>query len=301
MNKIALILSIGLFDILPAKSQNILVPGHQWIYEYNVYEPGIGLYSQSIESISVGADTLINGVTYTRLIATKIPPCSMFDTIEYVREEGSRLYRLSQNHQHEYLVIDFEETIGYELHFEDIYPEGQIDTAYAIVDSFGLEYIYDGTPVETQYLHIVNNQSFGDETVYKVFRDLGFIQYGILFPNLGSGLCDFYIGIALRCVISGTDTLHFTEFDCHESSLINGTTQPEKESVNLFPNPTSDFIFVPVGYTFLDIVGITGVMHKASQTDTQVNISHLPPGLYVVRGISSEKQTFFVEYILKQW
>jgi hypothetical protein len=60
--------------------QHFLEPGITWIYAYNEYEylPGPVIVKQSIETITVGNDTLINGLYYFELTITKSEPCSVF-------------------------------------------------------------------------------------------------------------------------------------------------------------------------------------------------------------------------------
>lgn len=263
-------------------AQSFLIPGKQWVYEYNYYASGIGLIDQSIETITVGADTLINNLTYTTLTATENGVCAYFSTTEYLREEGSEVYRLSMDRSTEFLLFDFDETVGYDIFYEPDEP-GEIDTAHAVIDSFGFELTYDGTPVEVQYMHIINNQSFGDDQEFKVNRHAGFLQYGLLFPAFGTGFCDFDEGIGyLRCLITAGDTIHFTSFDCFESSIINGVEGSINEEVIIFPNPSTDIVFIPDGYEITKIMDMHGRNQAIKRNSDNIDISGFSGGMYFV-------------------
>jgi hypothetical protein len=297
----SLFLSISWFALIntPVLSQSFLAPGNQWVFEDNIYVTGfpIPLVSQTIETITVGSDTIINQNIYSELTATVNEPCGVFSTTEFLREEGNRIYRLSHNHDMEFLMIDFDETDSYQLLYEPWFSE--IDTATAIIDSFGIEILYDGTEVDVQYMHILNNQSFEDEAIYKVYRNIGFVQYGLLFPYLGVGLCDVYESIGLRCQISGTDTLHFTEYDCFESSIINSVRNAEMNSIQLFPNPVSTEINIPSGMTLLDMMNMNGQRIKPDQHGNNINVNYLPSGQYYIRLFSYDKSELLLGRIIK--
>jgi len=201
------------FSSNPAHAQNMLTTGNQWIYEYTVYDILPNPVSQTIETITVENDTLINGLTYSKLTATRLAPCGVFYRTEFLREDTGKIFRLSHDNSQEFLMINFDETVGYEILYEN--GISQIDTGIAIIDSFGIENSHDGIEHEVQYLRILNNQTFDDDAVFKVYKNIGFVQGGLLFPYLGIGLCDVMEGIQLRCHISGPDTIHFTEFDCY--------------------------------------------------------------------------------------
>ena len=275
-----------------------LVPGHQWIYAYNTYDilPD-PLVSQTFETITIGEDTLINGLAYSKLRATLPAPCGIFNTTEYLREDGSKIFRLSDDHSQEFLMIDFEETSGYQLMYENL--NGEVETGNAIIDSFGIEYTYDGFPVDVQYMRIQNNQSFGDDDQYKVYRDIGFVQYGLLFPDVGSGLCDIMEGMRLRCFFNGTDTLHFTEFDCYESELINATNESHISNIHLSPNPATDQINIPPGFIFKDMINLQGRKLYPLHFETFIDLTGLPPGYYVLRFISRDRNRMYVGRLIK--
>ena len=278
--------------------QHFLVPGRQWIYEFDTYAALPNpLIKQSIETITIEGDTVINGLAYYKLIATLAAPCGIFDTTEYLREEGGKIFRLSKDHTQEFLLIDFDETASYPLLFEQ--HNGGVDTGLAVIDSFGTEFIHDGTQIDVQYLRILNNQSYDDDTPYKVYRNVGFVQYGLLFPDLGTGLCDVMEGIQLRCYVDGLDTLHFTGYGCYESTLMEATTEPSIEDISLSPNPTADEIRIPEGLVFKDLYNVQGQVCRPSVTNQFIDLSDFPEGYYILRFVKQHGREVFIGKILK--
>jgi hypothetical protein len=278
--------------------QQFLVPGRQWIYAHNVYDAlPDPLVDQSIETITIGNDTLINGLSYSMLTATLADPCGIFSTTEFLREEGEKIYRLSEDHSQEFLMIDFDETVGYTMLYDNF---GGIDTGHVFIDSFGIELAFDGTPVDVQYMRIHNNQSFDDDTEYKVYRNVGFVQYGLLFPNVGTGLCDVMEGIELRCYVDGLDTIHFTEFGCYEITLMNETQEPSILSIQLSPNPASNEIYLPEGYKLKEVCIIQGQPIAVHQIGDTIYTDSWPAGVYVLWLTSNDKKNVRVGRIVKQ-
>lgn len=270
----------------PVNGQNFLQTGKQWIYEYNVYDAGI--MTQSMDTIFVGSDTLINNVSYKKLTVTQIAPCALNNNHEYLREEDGRIYRLASDLETELLMMDLYETVNYELRFESPMT-GVIETGIALIDSFGVEQAYDGSEMEVQYMRILNNQSFDDDAVFKLYRDVGFVHYGLLFPFLGTGLCDFPHWVSFRCLITGQDTLHFSMFDCYESSIgiISSQDISEEEGI-LYPNPTFDYVTIPEDLEIKRIVNSNGQSQPVIFAGQAIDLSSFPAGIYIFELTTAE-------------
>lgn len=277
-------------------SQNFLEQGKQWVYEYNDYfGPG---FTQTIETITVGNDTVIEGNTYYKMEITENHPCGIFRDVEFLREEGNRIYRRSQREDREFLMIDFAETENYELPYDVKWVgEGSVDTGTAVIDSFGMETAYDGTPFEVQYLHILNNQSYEDLAAYKVYANLGFVQYGLLFPNLSTGLCDVSESVSLRCLISGQDSVRFTEYDCFE--IVSSTRDIVRGEVRLYPNPTAGQLTVPEAYTVLRALDISGRDVDYELSGNTLELLARTPGIYFLL-LEDNSQSLYTARIIVQ-
>ena len=281
------------------QAQGLLQPGHQLVYEYNVYETGLPdpWVGQTIETITVENDTFINNHIYSKVVCTKPAPCGYFGKTEFLRAEGDKIFRLSSEQQKEFLIIDFGENVGYTLLYET--SEEDIDTGQVVIDSFGMEVMPDGKVLDVQYMRIFNNQSFDDFTEYKVYKDIGFVQYGLLFPDLGSGLCDIFESVQLRCSINNADTIHFTSLDCFELSFPDGIKEIEKNSIQLFPNPTSGLVNIPYGFQFLDIINMHGQSMETIQSDNGLDIGEMAQGLYFIKLRASANKDIYWSRIIK--
>lgn len=291
------IILLSAFSLVTVRAQGILQPGNQWIFEYQRwFSPQFAFVDTTIETITIGPDTVINNLTYSKVTFSGIPVCLKVEKNEYLRGEGSKIFRLSPDHSQDFLMIDFEETVGYDLLF---YGYDDLDTGRVVIDSFGIEIAYDGTPIEVQYMTIMNNQSFDDYTTYTVYKDMGFLFTGYLFPYLGSGLCDAESVSSLRCVVIGSDTVHFTQYDCFELPLINATQNISNQELKLYPNPASDYIQVPEGYFYKDAFNINGQRQDLFQEGSRIEVSSLMAGFHVIRFISfDQNQIFFSRLII---
>lgn len=280
-------------------SQSLLDIGNQWIYEYNTHAWGIGINTQTIETITVTKDTLVNNQIYRQLIATKEDPCGIFSAMEYLREVDGRIYRLSKDYTQEFLMIDYGETVSYDLPFESPWIGGDLQIGNVIIDSFGIEQLPDGTVIPTQYMRILNNRSFDDEAQYKVIEQVGFVQYGLLFPNVNTGLCDVLEGIQLRCHVAGQDTTYFTEFDCSESSIPNATKDNDADRAMVYPNPTHNAITLPADYQLISIMNLQGQTQSFSQHENHVQLETVPQGMYLVKMMNRLNGDGLLAQILK--
>lgn len=284
--------------VTEAKSQNMLQTGKQWIFEDMHYSNLFFSYSDTtIETITIVSDTIINNLEYKRVETSRHPSCWNANEVEFLREDGEKIFRLSFDHQQEFLMIDFAETMSYEMLFDN--GGGSIDTGRVVIDSFGTEYAFDGTLLEVQYMRILNNQSYDDEQLYKVYKNIGFLQPGFLFPDLGTGLCDFQDGITLRCIANGVDTIHFSEFGCFELPIINNTKEIKVESLILSPNPATDFISIPSGLIFLDIMDIFGLITIPDHDANRISIQNYSPGVYFPRFTGEKEKVIYTGRIFK--
>ena len=263
-------------------AQNMLQQGNQWVFEDRIFSNLLFSYiDTTIETISVDGDTAINNNSYTRLILSTVPGCWNVNAKEYLRVDGNKIFRLSQDFQQEFLMIDFDETVGYEMLYDN--GVGIIDTGLVVIDSFGIEDAYDGTPIEVQYVKIINNQSFDDSVTYKVYKGIGFLDGGLLFPFLGAGLCDFGDWTILHCFLTGSDTIHFTEYGCFEIPIINSTQEAKQNEVNLFPNPTFEKVKMPEGMRLLEVTNMNGQQIFPEYNENYINLDGFPSGQYIFR------------------
>jgi len=261
-------------------SQNFLEIGNQWLFETKEFiGPGVINY-QKIDSITITKDTIINNKSYFKLEATVKELCWVFLEEEYLREEENKIYRLSRDKSSEYLMIDFEETDSYQIQAESI--SGDIN-GEAIIDSFGITLFPSGQEIETQYLRIINNESFDDDQPYKVHHKIGFSNPGILYPNVGTGLCDnFFSYQEFKCFISEGDTIQLTERDCFEFEILEATNDLALEQIDLHPNPSRDFVVIPESMEVQYLQNVHGQKQPLDFVDNKLSLELFHAGTYIV-------------------
>ncbi len=289
MNKVLLIIILSIFSF-SIQAQSFLKEGNQWIIEaYDLWNSLPSTTNHSIEYITVGKDTLINGIVYKKLNITETSPCTIYKDPEFLREDGAKVYRLNDDLTEEFLFYDFEEIVSFQIPYESGWVGNGIGTA--IIDSFGIETTYNNKQIEVQYMHILDNGSNPDDFVYKAYKDVGF---GLIFPGLGTGLCDPIDVHKLKCHVSGTDTLQFTEFPCEEFIVSNKNIRLEE--INIYPNPTNGFVHLPEGYRLDNIIDVYGNIKSGNLTKNVLDLNTFPNGVYTLF-LKKGKQAFFTKIV----
>ncbi len=276
MTKIAITI-ISFFLLNTASSQDFLKIGNQWLFEHESFFWPI---FKNIESITVTKDTVIDNKLYFKLEASKRHVCHIFFETEFLREDNNKIYRLSRDKQREYLMIDFDAQTSY-----DITTDVGWDTIHSqvIVDSIGTTIFSSGQVIETQFVHVLNNQSYEDWAQYRIYKGIGFLCPGLLFPDIGTGLCDpFTEWMEPVCFISNQDTVWFSNSECYGIGIIDAIQETSISVINLSPNPTHGIIYLPDNHTLLSVTNIEGQQFEVNVKDHNININVLPNGIYVL-------------------
>jgi hypothetical protein len=278
----ASILMLFFIVILFGKANSqILELGNKWIYDYRDYSILNGTYTEKFDSIEIVSDTLINNLIYYKLLASQQSPCGIFTSVEYLREDDDKIYRLSNNLIDENLMMDFTNQISYDMTYESSGFNSDVQTT-VFNDSIGSEILSSGEQITLTYQRIINNSSFEDNALYKLSKDIGYIEYGLLFPDIGTGLCDVYQNINLRCKISGNDTIRVTEFDCYETSIISSTIDVVDREPIIYPNPTHGTVNVEGDYEILSIQNSSGTYMEFTGLENKIYFSGFPNGIYII-------------------
>ena len=156
-----------------------------------------------------------------------------------------------------------------------------------------------GTQIEIIYQRIINNLSFGDEYIYKLSREIGYIELSELFPNIGTGLCDVHRALSLRCKVRGQDTIKLTELDCYESSIGTNNEDFIVEMPKLYPNPSQNVLKIDGGFRAISIHNSEGRSMTFDGEDTNIDVSHLPQGIYFITLQNIHNQMTRVDKIYK--
>ena len=281
--RIPILLLLFTVTIFGKANSQILELGNKWIYDYRDYSVLNGTYTEKFDSIVIVSDTVINGLIYFKLLASQPSPCGIFTSIEYLREEDEKIYRLSNDLMDENLMMDFASQISYDMTYESSFLNSEVHTT-VLNDSIGVEILPNGEQINMTYQRIINNASYEDNTIYKLSKDIGYIEYGLLFPDIGTGLCDVYQTINLRCKISENDTIRLTELDCYETSIISATSdlfEPKQKPI-IYPNPADETIKIEEDYKILSIGNSSGILLKYTELRNEIDLSNFPSGIYFI-------------------
>lgn len=279
MKTVTILLFFLTCSIINVQAQ-LLELGNKWLYEYRDYTIGNGDYSENIDSITVVDQVEINGLQYYKVVASQVSPCGIFTETEFLREEDDRIYRLSADMSGEQLMIDFNDQNSYPMTYEANFQQKLVNTT-VYNDSVGLLSLPSGRDLDITYQHIANNESFEGDVVYSLSEEIGYVgNYGMLFPDIGTGLCDVNQILNLRCMISGNDTIRLTELDCYQPSKTLDLPICTSDVLDVYPNPTTGTLTISHGYKVLSLQDISGKKFDFYQDQNRVDISHLPQGLY---------------------
>lgn len=276
-------------------AQSMLEEGNQWTFQEIKWTLAQGYVDTFLVTITVEEDTIIDGLFYSKVVHSHHPPCWNIRTTEYLRREGNKIYRRSRSMDQDFLMLDFDETVGYEMLFDG--GHNPQDTAYVLIDSVGILQTSAGDYLNVQYVRVINNQATDDDAQFIIGREIGFIEWGIVFPQLGNGLCDFHDPIEWRCAIISGDTTHFFAYDCFE--LISSTKNPPHGIYAFYPNPFEDYILIPPDMRFAELISITGQRIQLQKTGSSLYTGNLVQGFYVVRMVRTWDNTLFQGVLVK--
>ncbi len=293
-----LLLSFILLGAFSTANAQILELDNKWIYDFRDYSLFNGSYTEKFDSIHIVSDTLINGLKYYKLVSSEQSPCGIFTSVEYLREEDDKIFRLSKNLIDEKLMIDFTAQNAYNMTYDAAWFNEEIQTN-VVNDSIGIEILPSGKQIELTYQRILSNYSYDDNASYKLSRDIGYIQYGLLFPDIGTNLCDVYEGINLRCKINGNDTIKLTELDCYETSIISSINQVDEDPILLYPNPANDVLIIPADYEIIVIQNLSGSSMSYTINNTEVDISDFLNGIYFITIKNRNGNQVYIQKVIK--
>lgn len=296
--RVSILLLIFTVTILGGVNSQMLELGNKWIYDYRDYSILNGTYTEKFDSIEIVSDTLINDLVYFKLIASQSSPCGIFKSVEYLREDGDKVYRLSNNFIDENLMIDFTSQISYDMTYESFWLHTEVQTT-VFNDSIEDETLPSGEQISLTYQRIINNSSYDDNAIYKLSKDIGYVEYGLLFPDIGTGLCDVYQDVNLRCMISGNDTIRLTHLDCYETSIISSTPYVVEPETIIYPNPTNGIVKIEGDYKVLSIRNSSGVLMKYTESINEIDLSGFPNGIYFVTSKRNSENKVITYKIIK--
>ena len=291
MKKILLI-SIILFSFKPiTNAQSWAQPGAKWYYSNNTTFY-VGYYK--IEKIS---DTVINNINCDNYLTTEFRFNGNSTTIynhEYTYQSNDTVYRWFNNQFIIYAL--YSSVVGDTWNF----PVDSFSCStpgYFLVDSIG-ETIINSDTLSVRYLTMfLPNMGAGQVTLTE---KLGYSH--TMFPYWSCTL-DFYVPGPLRCYSDSTGFSYSTNIApyCDFTTGIS-ENNAHNNSLQIFPNPVNTFCTINAkginhGTLILyDLMGrILDIENCNSNTD--INLSKLKPGIYFVAVIGKDDKTLIGRFV----
>ncbi len=234
-------------------------------------------------------DTLINDKAYLCF--------QRFEGLSFAREteDKSQVYCLDEENN-EHLVYDMNLNVGDTFAFPvtiDLWAAG----AWWI--------LWDSTMVVDSIAYIANRKViyFNYYLVYGPYsHQFRFIEgigstFGIYYPNKGwKQDISYKYNILYKSFSKDNLTYEF-------GIIYSGANEIEKEpKVTIFPNPCSHYIEISgfndnekPGYAIIDLYGKT--IEKGRVSTNKLNVSFLPPGVYLLQIESSEKNSKSIKFM----
>jgi hypothetical protein len=243
--------------------------GDEWVYEQEDFIGG-GNTNIDFKSFFI-EDTLFDGIRTKYIL-------DVHDTF-YV--ENSKMYFWDEYYQDYIMYFDFDETESYDIKYYDQFMDSE-EIATVVIDS--ISYLNFGNDsLQVQHVHILNSGTLEDYTDV-VYEGIGAGYFGIKFL-LGCGLCDDNpYTTKLRCFINDTMTYQFVQYACDSIWLITSTHEIDKEKLKLYPNPTSEMVYIDGINTEVEyqLYSLGGQIIKQGKTiNRTVNIDN--NGFYILK------------------
>ena len=277
---------------MPASAQWTI--GSKWVYEQTSYPNA----SFEFLELKYTRDTLINDVTCQVLLFTefniingeRIEDNSHHEAI--VRYNGSTLDYVHRWTNEFHKVYDFDLEVGDTTevysYWHSFEPDIFMPYITVVIDSVGLENI-QGTELKVQWVRQI--PPFGWFWHHgKVVEGIGKMDF--LFPTPGK--VDPPPGGALICF--SDDGLVYPELYACDQVTSTGA-QPSSNDLRIYPNPTCDHLALTQQFDRITIYSITGVEILIYEQTSDVDVSSLLPGIYILtlRRNSTQQSTKFLK------
>lgn len=269
-------------------AQKIVEVGNQW----NIITIAAFAAGASYSSLKIGEDTLINGISYSKLLR-KVDSETSFLTSSYLREDSlDRVYLLDLDRESEYLIYDFRlmvnDTFGY---------------PYCKIEVTSIDTIITEDQVARKRYTVKRSSPYFEKEDYWIegigsLRHLSNHMFTHCFADYDPYLLCFYKNGEL--VLSNDE-----ENDCANILLAEHTLY--SEDVSVYPNPFTDEIVIELDKPLLEEIDIELYSFQGKKLFVQeqinsignirINSNDLIPGPYFIAIKSNEKIIFSTKVV----
>ena len=277
-------------------AQNWAPVGATWYYtEYFAFSPHIDYLR--IESVK---DTIIQGKACKELVKRHYLICSDRPDKEFTYSENNKVYFLDTIFNSFQTLYDFGANTGdqWMIKIKNYSNPSVPDTLFVHVDSTSYKTI-NGIQLKMQYV----TYHFHNEV------DPGFAYSSVILDRIGDTLymfdfwpsyyfaCDGNLSGGLRCYSDSVIGNYKTGIADSCNYVFTGINEKSSASVEVYPNPVSDFIFIksPDQRSFsFRLLNVLGIECLAGRTEnSEIDIRPLMNGIYFLE-ISDQSNNLLV-------
>lgn len=272
-----------LFSILISSSvsvaQVVWENGTRWEYEsYTFSDPESGT-----SSIEVLKDTLVNGIN-CKLILHDTYSCTMRPVRDIIYHEGDKVFFFHQEDQSFYPLYDFGMAIGDTLQLR--LWEGHAsnyDYAYFRLDTIsninlsGQDFRLLRYQIGLEEDGVIEFLNFS----YDVIDGVGCTDH--LFYFYDTGFCDGTYVSPLLCFYHPNTGLSAINDDL---CTLSSTEDLTELTIQIYPNPATHHLHLSSSATIksIQVIDIHGQIVLSQSFAPVIDVSHLPAGVYYIRG-----------------
>jgi hypothetical protein len=247
-----------------------------------------------IESVK---DTLIEGITCKKLTKRHNIGCTDRPDVEFMYSQDDKVYFYDSGFNTFQILYDFGANTGdsWIIRVKDYLDPDDTDSLVVTVDSTDFKVI-NGVELKRLFvtylfLNETNPNYSYNATIIESVGDLWYMfNY---YPEWAFG-CDANFSQGLRCYEDPVIGLYETGIadSCTYVQFWTGIEEGSKSPVEIFPNPTSEFIAVKGGpgicsrYRILNITGKE--ILSGTVVNNQIGVQNLAKGLYIIELYSTK-------------
>ena len=239
-----------------------------------------------IHPIGVVGDTLIDNQSYHRLMQSVDTLWTPVDANYHgaLRVEDEKWFYRKAGGTEDALICDFGLSLGDTVVIDHEWSEGEASLRVELIDTL----ITNGVSRKRLHLNLVDYWG-SSSSFHEIWIEGIGSTHGLYF----SGYHYYDAGYLLSCYHEG-DTLHYLSQTSLEYSgecyVTTSVENIEQADFRLYPNPSDGLFTVEIGdwsgnssLEVLNMLGETVAQRSTLGAQEQIDVSHLTPGVYMVR------------------
>ena len=297
--KIRFTLVLLLFACSSLFSQTWAPDGAVWHYSLNYF----GSWDQSYNTMTVQGDSVINGITCSRIIRLHTT-CNMQPAKEFMYQDSNRVFYWDPPSNDFLLLYDFNLQVGqtYDILSKRLNMLPPYDTIHLRVDST-YSISLNGQARQVQVIGEFNPSIPATVNQYEVIEGIG--SNWQMFP-WDNGLCDYQYDTELRCYEDSALGLQnfWAGSICDAIILSLDEPTPSSHRLEVFPNPARNLLkwdlqnsgIHPFAVRVFDNQG--SLVKQVTTYEDHVELTGLPNGVYFIEIRDDTPSTYREKFLI---